>query len=554
MEKRLRQSVASIVKDLYGLEIDPVLTRPEEQFGDYSTNIAMQLAAKLSVGSPREIAEQIVSKLDFDAAVAGPGFINISLPDQELFMASQTATSLNKSLAGQVIVAEYSDPNPFKVLHAGHLYTTLVGDAIANTLETAGAALHRVNFGGDVGLHVGKAMWGILQKLGGENPAGLRNVPANERAEWISDRYVEGNKAYESDETAKTQINEINKRIYRLHEEQDKQSPLVQIYWTCRQWSYDGFDKLYEELQVHSFDKYYPESAVSDLGVETVKKHLGQVYEESDGAVVFRGEPYGLFTQVFLNSEGLPTYAGKDVGLIQQKYNDYHYDVSFIITDVSQKDHLAVVMKSIEQYEPELVKKTVHRTHGRIKLEGGQKMSSRSGAVVLASDIIESAAATAKQIAKHEDKDIVLGAVRYSFLKTRIGGDIVYDPKESVSVEGNSGPYLQYALVRARSILQKVQSSKFKVQNVEGLDSFERSLARKISMYSEAFEAALFDYSPHHIANYLYELAVVFNRFYENSRVAGDPREAIRLELVSSYEKVLVHGLGILGMPMPKKM
>jgi arginyl-tRNA synthetase len=540
-----------IVQELFDVSIEPVFTRPDEQFGDYATNIALQLAAQLGK-NPREIAEAIAGRLNesgLEASVAGPGFINIKLSDQKLFEAALTSAELPKPLDGKVIVAEYSDPNPFKALHAGHLYTSLVGDAIANLMESAGADVKRVNFGGDVGLHVGKAMWGILQALGGEKPEKLDSIAEEERAEWVSARYVEGHAASSDNETAKAEIIETNKRVYQVHAEDDQESAFAKIYWTCRKWSYDGFDRLYQRLNMKPFKQYYPESSVDQLGLETVKKHLGTVYEESDGAIIFRGEKYGLFTQVFVNGEGFTTYAGKDVGLIQQKYADYHYDQSFIITDFSQKDHLSVVLKSIEQYEPELVAKTIHHTHGRINFADGSKMSSRSGNVVMANDVLD---ATYKA-AREQNDDVILGAIRYSFLKNRIGGDIAYDPEESVAQEGNSGPYLQYALVRAASILRKAQGI-IPAQKVDELAPPERALARQLSMYPEVFGAALQDYSPHHLCNYLYELAVVFNRFYEQCRVIDDPRSEIRVQLVASYEQVLSHGLNLLGMPQPEEM
>lgn len=535
------------------MDAEPVLSRPDEQFGDYATNIALQLGGQFGK-NPRDIAGQIVAKLReqpdiADTSVAGPGFINIRLKDSVLFASAEQALTLPKVLEGKTVVAEYSDPNPFKALHAGHLYTSLVGDAVANLMEASGASVKRVNFGGDVGRHVGMAMWAIIQKLGGEYPEKLAEVPEHDRAEWVSERYVEGTRAYETDDLSKQQITDCNKRVYEVHAQGDRTSAFAQIYWECRQWSYDGFDALYERLGMHPFDKYYPESSVADLGVETVRKHAGTVYEESEGAVVFRGEPHGLFTQVFINSEGLPTYAGKDVGLIQQKYKDYSYDLSFIITDYSQKDHLSVVMKSIEQYEPELVARTVHHTHGRINFADGSKMSSRKGNVVMANDVLDATFAAGK--AEHEL--VVLGAVRYSFLKNRIGSDIAYDPNESVNTEGNSGPYLQYALVRARSILRKIEGVE-PVKTVDALDQAERSLALKLGMYGEAFEAALREYSPHHLCGYLYELAVVFNRFYEQSRVIDNPRTHIRLALVMQYERVLSHGLSLLGMPKPDEM
>ena len=559
MKDTLVAVLTDTVFELYDVPVVIELTRPDPQFGDFASNVALQLT-KLVGQPPRAIAGVLKTALETklegtvsDITIAGPGFINITLNDASLL--AQIDSPLVRVWEGKTVVAEYSDPNPFKVLHAGHLYTSLVGDVIANLLELAGAEVHRVNFGGDVGMHVGKTMWAVLEELGGEFPEKLAAIDDDSKLEWVSERYVAGNNAYEDDENAKQTIVTLNKRIYAVHTEHDTVSPLAQIYWTCRTWSYDGFNELYARLGMHPFEKYYPESEVSDLGLATVKKHVGPVYEESDGAVIFRGEPFGLFTQVFINSEGLPTYAAKDVGLIQHKYQDYHYDSSFIITDSSQKDHLAVVMKSVEQYEPELVARTIHKTHGRIKLAGGVKMSSRKGNTLSASAILD-ATAQANHMARTDAGDqsaTVLGAIRYSFLKNRIGGDIVYDPSESVSLEGNSGPYLQYAHARARSILSKndKQASPLTGQRFE---SGERTLVRKLSEYTETVERAVAELLPHYICGYLYELAQEFNRFYEHNRVLGDPREAVRLSLVSHYADTLKAGLQLLGITAPEHM
>lgn len=557
MTHDLRGLTASIISETYGEELTPEFTRPSAEHGDFSTNVAMQLAGRLNK-PPRVIAEQIKQVLDtrtdFEVTIAGPGFINIRLPDSDLYAAALQATDLSKPLRDKIVVAEYSDPNPFKALHAGHLYTTLVGDAISNILGAAGADVKRTNFGGDVGLHVGKAMWGILQNIGGERPDKLNKVPSEKRPEWISQRYVEGSTAYENNDSSKEEIVSINQRIYKLHSENDHDSAFAQIYWTCRQWSYDGFEKLYEELQVKPFDKYYPESATTPLGLEMVQKGLKDgVFEESDGAVIFKGEDYGLHTRVFINSNGLPTYEAKDVGLSFTKWNDYKFDQSIIITADEITEYMKVILKAVEQIEPDLAQNTVHLTHGLLKLAGGVKMSSRKGSVLLANDILAAAREASQTSSGKDDPAVVLGAVRYSFLKNRLGGSIIYDPKESVSLEGNSGPYLQYALVRARSILRKASDVQT-VSQTDDLDLLERSLTRTISMYPEVFAAALADYSPHHIANYLYELAVTFNRFYEQSRVIDHERSSLRVTLVQNYERTLAHGLSLLGMPLPEKM
>jgi arginyl-tRNA synthetase len=449
-------------------------------------------------------------------------------------------------------VAEYSDPNPFKVLHAGHLYTSVVGDSIANLLEKAGADVHRVNFGGDVGLHVGKTMWALLGEMGGEVPEKLQNIPANERSERLAKAYVEGTRAYDEDETAKSEINALNKRVYELHNQNDHESPFAQIYWTCRQWSYDYFDEFYARIGT-KFEKYYPESQTAPLGLQAVREHIGDVYQESDGAIIFDGEKYGLHKRVFINSEGLPTYETKDVGLIMLKKQDYNFDKSVVITGNEQEQYMAVVLKSIGQFAPELIEATSHLTHGLVKLQGGVKMSSRKGNFLRAVDVLEAASEANKELTGQDNQDTVLGAVKYAFLKNRMGGDIIYDPKESVSLEGNSGPYLQYAHARAKSILRKAETEAQLPKEVE-LQTDERSLVRKMTEFTEVIDKAVNELMPHHVATYLYELSQAFNRFYEHNRVIGDERQGVRLALVQKYAGILESGLGLLGITAPDRM
>jgi arginyl-tRNA synthetase len=554
MKRELEEKLVAAIKELFNVEVPVELTRPDEQFGDYATNVALQLAKQIGK-NPREIAETLADKLREElteqvstVTIAGPGFINLKLNDAALARALTLKPA--QFLQGQTVVAEYSDPNPFKVLHAGHLYTSVVGDAIANLLEGAGATVHRVNFGGDVGLHVAKAMWATVRRLDGEQPDKLAQIEDDQRAEWMAEAYVNGTQAYETDESAKAEIISLNKRIYQLHTDDDRDSPLARIYWTCRQWSYDYFDEFYARIGT-KFEKYYPESETAPLGLQTVREHVGEVYHESDGAVVFKGEPHGLHTRVFINSEGLPTYEAKDVGLIMKKWQDYTFDLSVVITGNDIIEYMKVVLKSIEQFQPELAARSRHLTHGIVKLSGGGKMSSRKGNFLRAADVLEAAVRANREISEQASNQTALGAVKYAFLKVRTGGDIVYDPAESVSLEGNSGPYLQYAHARARSILEKVEASPKPATDFE---PDERSLARKISEYPEVIDKAVRELMPHHVCSYLYELAQTFNRFYERNRVIGDERQAIRLSLVANYADTLKTGLKLLGIASPDKM
>lgn len=556
--EQLTATIAAAVKQLFDVQVEVELTRPDEQFGDYATNVALQLAKKLGK-NPREVAEQLVSalqeKLDDqinEITVAGPGFINFQLHDKTLWQLSQIEPA--KTLQGQKIIAEYSDPNPFKVLHAGHLYTTVVGDVIAKLVESAGATVHRVNFGGDVGLHVGKTMWAIMQELGGEYPEKLGDLTEDEKLDWISARYVVGNSAYEDNDQAKQEIIAVNQRVYQLHADNDRESPFAQIYWTCRQWSYDGFEALYQRLAVTPFEKYYPESATTQLGLETVQRGLKEgVFEQSDGAVIFPGEKHGLHTRVFLTGGGLPTYEAKDLGLALHKWQDYHFDQNIIITAGDIIEYMKVVLAALKHFAPEVAERTKHLTHGVVKLAGGIKMSSRKGNILRATDILNAAAVANREVTGKDDPQVILAAVKYAFLKQRIGGDIIYDPAESVALEGNSGPYLQYAHARARSIVRKSPDSSTKVQ-IDSLEPGERSLVRKISEYPEVVDKAVQELMPHHICTYLYELAQTFNRFYEHNRVIGDPREPQRLQLVQTYVRTLNGGLTLLGISAPEHM
>lgn len=560
MKSTLEQQVSSACKELFNIEIQVELTRPEEQFGDYTTNVALQLAGQLNK-SPRDIGNTLASRLKEnlseqidDVTVAGPGFINIYLNDRALKNALKVKPA--KSLASKSIVAEYSDPNPFKVLHAGHLYTTIVGDSIARLLEAAGAEVHRINYGGDVGLHVGKTMWAIIRNLGGEFPDKLVEVPDKERPDWLSERYVEGNNAYEENGKFKDEIGIINRRVYEIHENNDHNSAFALIYWTCRQWSYDGFRELYEQLQVINFERYIAESEVTSLGIEMVKKGLANgIFTKSDGAAVFVGEPHGLHTRVFLTSEGLPTYEAKELGVATLKWQDYHFDQGIIITANDIVEYMKVVMKALENFYPEIVSRSRHFTHGNIKLPGNQKMSSRKGNILRAQDILAAADKANSDLNGQNNNETVLGAVKYAFLKNRVGGDIIYDPEQSVSLEGNSGPYLQYSHARARSILRKSSVElRDQVLEDEKLEDGERSLVRKITEYVEVLDKAVIELMPHHICTYLYELSQIFNHFYEHNRVVGDKREPIRLMLVKYYADTLQSGLSLLGIVAPDKM
>lgn len=556
----MEYAVKQIIFELYNVDVEPQITRPEPQFGDYAANVALQLARQVGK-NPRDIAEEIAGKLrdtgEYSRVdVAGPGFINIALSDGAL-LRQATTTAVN-IYDGVSYVTEYSCPNAFKELHTGHLYQTILGDVIARLIEHAGATVHRTSFGGDVGLHVAKCMYGILEALGGENPDKLDGIPADafERAAWISKCYVAGSGAYEEFEAAKEKINEYNALVYRLHNENITHTPFAQIYFTCRAWSYDYFDKFYDFIQVDKL-RYYPESATAQKGVELVQKLRAEgKLVESDGAVIYPGdETEHLDARVFITSKGIPTYETKDLGVIFMERAEYDFTRRFLITGTEQTAYMRSVFAVADMVQPGIKAEMTHIGNGLVKFADGKKMSSRLGNVARAVEAVEIVKQKVCDLVTDEAlvNDVALGAVKYQFLKYRVGGDIAFDLEESVSLAGNSGPYLQYAHARVCSILEKAGDVQ-KTTDATEYDAAERALLRKIGENAEVQERAARELMPHYICNYLYELAQEFNRFYEQARIIGSERQAVRLHVATLYRDTLAQNLQLLGIAAPTHM
>jgi arginyl-tRNA synthetase len=328
----------------------------------------------------------------------------------------------------------------------------------------------------------------------------------------------------------------------RFSIQNDKSSDFAQIYWICRQWSYDYFDQFYETIEVDPF-KYYPESVCTPPGLELVDRGLNEgLFDKSEGAVVYSEAKSGLHTRVFVTSGGLPTYETKDLGVIKLELDDFNFDHRILITGRDQTEYMKVVYSAAGELMPQTKGNMTHLSNGIIKFGDGKKMSSRLGNVTTALDVIDNVKSIVEKTSSKEADTIMLGAVKYEFLKHKLGGDISFDPQESVSLQGNSGPYLQYAHARARSILEKVTNKNFEITNNIELNLHERLLARKLAQYQNVLSQAIDSYEVHIICTYLYELSQVFNRFYENNKVVGDDREPIRAFLVEQYADTLKNG------------
>jgi arginyl-tRNA synthetase len=541
------KKIAQLVFNEFGIETDVVLSRPEPQFGDYATNVALQLAGKVGK-PPRDIAVTLADKLqatgEFEKVdVAGPGFINLTLSSEALLDLTKREPIPHR--AGQTVVIETNNPNPFKAMHIGHAYNAILADTMANLLAVDGARVRRVSYHGDVGTHVGKSMWAILKETGGDISK-LEAVPEDERNRFMSKMYATGSRAYKESEEVKKEVDELAKQSFVLDDPTYKA-----IYDLCAKWSFDGIDRTVAKIGNVPIERRYVESETEAPGKKLIIDHTPQVFTKSGDAYVFEGSKYGSFDNIYIASNGNGLYGAHDMGLIQLKYADYpDMSESYVVTGSDQGVYMKGVIAASELAIPELKGKLKTRTTGVVKLSSG-KMSSRDGDVIEIDWLFDEFGKAIKDRGGEPTDEIVAGALRYQFLKVKIGGDVVFDVTEAVSLTGNTGSYLQYAHARARRILEKIEGT---VALPSEVRSEDRPLVRKLGEYREIVELATRTLEPHHICNYLFELAQEFNRYYEKNQVIGSEYEAHRAGLVAVYADTLRAGLLILGIAAPDKM
>ncbi|MEK7497470.1 MAG: arginine--tRNA ligase [Patescibacteria group bacterium] len=532
------------------------LEPPEvEEHGDYSTNIALRLktSAKEIVAKLQKDKElsEIVEKIE----VAGPGFVNFYLKDDYLInnlSGVGGSYGKNNSLDAKKIIVEFTDPNPFKEFHIGHLYSNTVGESICRLLESSGGEVKRANYQGDVGLHVAKSIWGLI-RLGydGQGIKKLEDKSIDEKVKELGKAYSLGTTAYDETEKSKQEIEELNKKIFELDPE------IKNLYEKGRAWSLEYFEKVYKRLGT-KFDYYYFESASGKVGLEIVQDFLKKgVFEKSEGAIIFPGEKYGLHTRVFINSQGLPTYEAKELGLAPTKYKDFKYDLSIIITANEIDEYFKVLLAALKKINPSLGEKTMHLSHGIVKLPEG-KMSSRTGKIVTGEWLLDEVKKKIIELHKTDEQTaekIAVGAVKYALLKSNLGQDIVFSFEESVSVDGNSGPYLQYTYARTQSVIKKSKDIKEnKIKSKDTLYPEEKSVLRLLNMFPEVVEKSAATYSPSTLCTYLYNLAQKYNTFYNKHKVIGSQKEEFRLKLTSATGIVVKSGLNLLGIDSPERM
>jgi arginyl-tRNA synthetase len=562
MIEQLRKAIALAVEN-QGI-VNPIifLTHPEDNtFGDFSTNIALVYSKEMKV-SPKELAEKIVKEIEADMPkdvefinIAGPGFINFKLKDSYFVNEIINQTKEGKEIGkidfdkNKQIMVEYTDPNPFKIFHIGHLMANTIGESLSRIVEFSSAKVIRACYQGDVGLHVAKTIWAIM-----------KNGEYKDDIKYLGDMYVEGSNKYDSDEIAKKEIVEVNKKIFA------KSDPDInKIYDAGKKLSLEYFDTIYKKLDT-KFDKFFFESEVADDGIKIVNEFLQKgIFEKSDGAIVFPGEKYGEHTRVFINSQGLPTYEAKELGLTKMKFELYpDLTESIVVTANEQSAYFKVIIASMKEMYPDLASKIKHLSHGLLRPSSG-KMSSRKGNIVSADDLIEEFEELVEEKLKDRDfpkdehneikRDIAVAGLKYMILRQAIGGDIIYEPTRAVSFEGDSGPYLQYSVVRANAIINKAKEAGISIEIKETPEHVE-FLEKLLLRFSETVERSRIEYAPHYIVTYLIELSSAFNSYYTKHQIIDekDGLSPYRIALTKLFAQVMTNGLWVLGIKVPKRM
>jgi arginyl-tRNA synthetase len=565
LEEEIKKIIKKAIKDfLKGTSDFSIEVPGERSHGDYSTNIALVLAKKINKNST-ETANLIKEKIGKNnlfrkIEVAGPGFINFFVVDK-VFTDNLKSIDKNygrgKEPRNKKIIIDHTDPNILKEFHVGHLLSNAVGESLCRIFEFQGAKVKRVCYQSDVGISVAKAVWGILQN---KNNFPKDTAPLSEKIKFLGLAYMQGSKIYESDEKAKKEIIVLNKKIF---EKSDKE--INKLYEKGKKWSLEHFNELYKKLGT-KFDYLIFESEVFGLGKKIVEKGLKNgVFEKGDnGAVIFKGEKYGLHTRVFINSEGLPTYEAKDLGLAEIKYKKYTYDRSIIVTGNEVNEYFRVMLCAMEKIIPALAKKTKHIGHGMLRLPEG-KMSSRTGNIITGESLIEKV----EELVKEKIKDrvfsekekleiaqsVAVGALKYSILKQSIGSDIIYDFDKSISFEGDSGPYLQYSYARAMSVLRKAKDERIK-PSFRKISNEIGSVEKMMYYFPEVVEKAGKEYQPHYITMYLTELAGAFNSYYARNKIVNkdDEFSSYKVFLTKAFTIIMENGMWMLGIKTLNKM
>lgn len=517
------------------------------------------------------LAEFLGTPAGFEKVEAVNGYLNLYFA-QDVYACQVVDTILSQAssfgkgtpLHEQVMV-EFSQPNTHKAFHVGHLRSAILGDVVARLLEFAGYDVVRANYPGDMGLHVIKWLWCYMNFHKGEKPTA-------DITRWMGSIYAEANRRLEENPELESEVRELYGRW-------DRRDPNVVSLWQeTRQWSLDGFNKIYDDLDIR-FDRYYFNSQNEDSGKEIVKELIERGIaqdERPDGPVIVKiDEQLGLKNEkyrvlVALRSDGTALYATEDLALARQKFIDYpELSRSYYVVDVRQSLHFQQVFKTLQIAGYPWAERCQHIPYELVNLPGNVVMASREGTVVLLEDLISEATSRALQVVQQKNPDLPLGtqqeiaravgigAIKYPMLARENTKIVTFDWESALDFNGQAAPYIQYAYVRAGSILRKANVDLPEMSSVGyELTQQEVELINMLARFSVEVQRSATELRPLWMATYAYELAKAFNDFYTQCPVliAPEPLRSFRLRLTAATRQAIENCLTLLGITAPKAM
>ena len=592
LQDTLKQHIIQAVQQLYSIDLETVeLQQTRKDFTGDITLVIFPLLRHIK-GNPVQIGEQIgdylkkhASDLVSDFNVI-KGFLNLVIADSYYIdFLNQIRENKHFGLAApnskEAILVEYSSPNTNKPLHLGHIRNNLLGYSVAEILKAAGHKVYKTQIINDRGIHICKSMIAWQRFGNGETPesTGLKGD------KLVGNYYVAFDKAYKE---------EIQQLIAegKSKEEAEKQAPIfvaaqemlrqweagdpevISLWKKMNGWVYDGFAVTYKNLGV-DFDSYYYESNTYLLGKDIVEKGLAQgvFFKKEDGSVWCDLTADGLDEKLVLRADGTSVYITQDMGTATQRVKDYPDVKGMVYTVGNEQDyHFKVLFLILKKLGYDWASHLYHLSYGMVDLPSG-KMKSREGTVVDADDLIAEMEQTAKEISQELGKldgyteaqkealyhTIGLGALKYYILKVDPKKRILFDPKESIDFQGNTGPFVQYTYARIQSILRKYAEMEAADSTAmpDTLHEKEKALLKSITLFPAIVQEAAEEYSPAVIANYVYDLVKDFNSFYQNVSILGE-KEPVKLHfrvvLCEKIGEIIAVSFKMLGIQVPERM
>jgi len=592
LEDKIIASLQSAFIKIYNKEVDInllQLQKTKKEFkGDFTLVVFPLL--KLSGKNPESTANDLGAYLkEILPELAGfnviKGFLNLEI-SSDYWLSFLKFASEEKNYGfvpirdtNDCMMVEYSSPNTNKPLHLGHIRNNLLGFSIARILEAAGNKVVKVNLINDRGIHICKSMLAYKRFGSGENPSSPEKIKGD---------HLVGKYYVRFDKELKKEI-EILVATGMSKEEAEKKSELmadaremlvkweagdpdtINLWKMMNGWVYEGFEETYKKLGVE-FDKIYYESETYSLGKELVFKGLesGVLYKKEDGSVWVNLEGDGLDHKLLLRADGTTVYMTQDIGTAHQRFEQYKIRKHIYVVGNEQNYHFQVLSLVLKNLGFDWFDKIFHLSYGMVELPEG-KMKSREGTVVDADDMVDEMIGTAKQMSEElgklgdyseEEKNriyrqIGLGALKYFILKVDPKKNMMFDPKESIDFNGNTGPFIQYTYTRIQSVMRKSEEMTGLYQNFAGLNEKEISLMKMIYDFPEVVSVAADSLSPSLIANHMFELAKEYNQFYHEHPIltAEDPSVvSTRLRLSGLCGQVIQKGMYLLGIDVPERM